>query len=102
MKRAVALASLIPCLLGLQGATASEVTGLVTFTSGTPARAAEVNGNFNAVKSAVDDNHARIIELENTGGDAIGRLMYGDGSAGDLVLSGIVDWRVADAPTNLN
>lgn len=98
MKRATVLASLISCLLGLQSATAGEVTGLVNFTAGTPARAAEVNGNFNAVKTAVDDNHARIGALQ----DAIGRLMYGDGSAGDLLVSGDVDWTTADTPTNLS
>ncbi|HEY0685376.1 MAG TPA: hypothetical protein VGD45_23770 [Steroidobacter sp.] len=116
MKRATALASLISCLLGLQSAAASEVIGLVNFTAGTPARAAEVNGNFNAVKTAVDDNHARIgtlqsgatalegrvTELENTGGDVVGQLMYGDGSAGDLVVSGVVDWTSVTAPTNLS
>jgi hypothetical protein len=42
---------------------ASQVSGLVTFTSGTPAKASEVNGNFTAVKTAVDDNQAQIIAL---------------------------------------
>jgi hypothetical protein len=42
------------------GATASEVTGLTSFTSGTPAKASEVNDNFSAVKTAVDDNAADI------------------------------------------
>jgi hypothetical protein len=99
---------------------ATEVTGLNTFTAGTPAKAAEVNSNFSAVKTAVDDNHARITTLETgTGGaqgtltdhenritvletgDELGPLMYGDGSAGDLVISGNVLWGAA-APTNLN
>ena len=40
------------------------MTGLTQFTSGSPAKAAEVNGNFAAVKTAVDDNHARISTLE--------------------------------------
>jgi len=43
---------------------AGQVTGLTQFTSGSPAKAAEVNGNFAAVKTAVDDNHARISTLE--------------------------------------
>lgn len=41
-------------------AAAGPVNGLTSFTAGTPARAAEVNGNFTAVKDAVDDNDARI------------------------------------------
>jgi hypothetical protein len=44
---------------------AGPVVGLTPFTAGTPARASEVNGNFSAVKTAVDDNHQRITALEN-------------------------------------
>lgn len=40
--------------------SAGDVTGLNTFVSGTPAVAAEVNANFTAVKTAVDDNNTRI------------------------------------------
>ncbi|NVJ49389.1 MAG: hypothetical protein HWE11_03315 [Gammaproteobacteria bacterium] len=39
---------------------ATDVTIPNSFSSGTPARASEVNQNFNAVKAAVDDNDARI------------------------------------------
>jgi hypothetical protein len=42
---------------------AGQVNGLVSFIAGTPAKAAEVNGNFAAVKVAVDDNHAQITAL---------------------------------------
>lgn len=42
---------------------ASQVAGLVTFSAGTAAKASEVNGNFTAVKMAVDDNQAQIIAL---------------------------------------
>jgi len=41
-------------------ATAATVTIPNTFTSGTPAVAAQVNGNFTAVKTAVDDNDNRV------------------------------------------
>jgi len=43
---------------------ASEVTGLTTFVPNTPALADEVNGNFTAVKDAVDDNDQRLTDLE--------------------------------------
>lgn len=45
---------------------ASEVTIPNTFSTGTPAVAAEVNANFTAAKTAVDDNHSRIAALETT------------------------------------
>ncbi len=32
------------------------------FTAGTPARAAEVNGNFSAIETAVNDNDSRILD----------------------------------------
>ena len=44
--------------------SAAEVSGLTTFVPNTPALAEEVNGNFDAVKSAVDDNDQRITDLE--------------------------------------
>jgi len=43
---------------------AGPIDNLTTFTAGTPAVAADVNGNFNAVEVAVDDNDARIAALE--------------------------------------
>jgi trimeric autotransporter adhesin len=43
---------------------AGEVTGLTSFIAGTPARASDVNGNFAATKTAVDDNHRRVAALE--------------------------------------
>jgi hypothetical protein len=49
---------------GLGTATAGDVTGLTTFSSGTTARASEVNGNFSAVKTAVDDNQTQILALQ--------------------------------------
>ncbi len=44
--------------------SASEVTLPNEFIGGERARASEVNENFDAVKEAVDDNHARIAALE--------------------------------------
>ena len=44
---------------------AGNVTIPNTFVSGTPAKASEVNDNFSAVKTAVDDNDARLTNLES-------------------------------------
>lgn len=43
---------------------ASEVEIPNTFVSGTPARAGEVNANFTAVETAVNDNHTKITANE--------------------------------------
>jgi len=48
----------------LNSVLASGVTIPNTFTSGTPAVAAEVNGNFGAVKTSINDNDSRITALE--------------------------------------
>lgn len=50
------------CLLTLVASPvlASEVTIPNEFSAGTAAKAAEVNANFNAVKTGVDDNYARL------------------------------------------
>ncbi len=40
------------------------VDALTTFVSNTPALAAEVNDNFTAVKTAVNDNNTRVTDLE--------------------------------------
>ena len=45
---------------------AGQVTIPNSFSAGTPASAAQVNGNFGAVTTAVNDNDARIAALEQT------------------------------------
>ena len=55
----------IICLCLLFGhAQAGELNIPNTFTANTPARAAEVNANFSAAKTAVDDNDDRIVAHE--------------------------------------
>lgn len=61
--------SLALATLGLtvsHNALAGKVNGLTNFSPNTPALAAEVNGNFSKVKTAVDDNDTRIAALEQT------------------------------------
>ncbi len=57
-------------LLSLGAVSNQALAGAVnlpnTFSSGTPAVAAEVNANFATVKTAVDDNDSRITALEET------------------------------------
>jgi hypothetical protein len=115
------LATVVAFSLGV--ATASEVTGLTSFTSGTPAKASEVNDNFSAVKTAVDDNAADVatntagiatnaadvatiatgVMINTTGiatnASAIVNSFAGDGSAGDLTVSTGTDWG-ATPPVN--
>lgn len=57
--------------LAAGNARADAVTGLTTFTSGTPAYADSVNANFSEIDNSVDDNDARITSLESTKTDYI-------------------------------
>ncbi len=56
----ILIISLILVLSGSIYVWAEEVEGLIEFQAGKPAVASEVNDNFNAVKTAVDDNDAAI------------------------------------------
>ena len=99
MSRSLKLAlCAISCALSLPTAQASDVTGLTTFTSGTPARANEVNDNFGAVKSAVDDNHARIAALEATIAQLAARLGALENSQ-VMALNPYIDVQSANGPT---
>lgn len=48
-------------------AQASDVGATTTFQNDTPALASEVNANFQAIITAVNDNNARIAALESAG-----------------------------------
>jgi hypothetical protein len=54
------------CLLLSTSSWAGSLDVPNTFSSGTPAVAADVNANFKAVKTAVDDNDGRIVINTNT------------------------------------
>jgi hypothetical protein len=58
------LFSTLILLTAFSSTHAGEVTIPNTFASDTPAVAAEVNANFTAVKTAVDDNNSRVAALE--------------------------------------
>ena len=81
MKKIAAVAAL---LLAGQAVYAGQVGSLTSFTAHTPAKADEVNGNFNAVKSAVNDNDTRLVNVEAAvaGGGVKGALLTMFGAAG--------------------
>ncbi len=62
MKKTIFLVAAIS--LGSTLSFAGEVGSTTTFASGTPALASEVNGNFTALISAINDNATRIAALE--------------------------------------
>jgi hypothetical protein len=51
------------CSIGFSTAPAAELVIPNTFTAGTPARAADVNANFSAVKAAVDGKQNRVTGI---------------------------------------
>lgn len=65
-------------------AAASDLTIPNSFTAGTSAVAAEVNANFTAVETAVDDNDSRITTLEGTMPGKVD--LSGDTMTGDLTV----------------
>ncbi|MEZ5465773.1 MAG: hypothetical protein R3F22_11255 [Lysobacteraceae bacterium] len=60
----MALGGFVLSALAALPVTAGDLTLPHSFSAGTPAVAAEVNANFDAVETAVDDNDARIAALE--------------------------------------
>jgi hypothetical protein len=58
------LATFGALLITVRAATAGELIVPNSFTPGTPARAAQINANFGAVATAVNDNAHRITTLE--------------------------------------
>jgi len=79
----------IAALLALaSGASlAGSVGPITTFTSGTTAVASEVNGNFSAVSTAVNDNNARIGTLEGVSAAARLSTLETTVTGGNIVLA---------------
>jgi hypothetical protein len=80
-------------LLASGASLAGSVGPLTTFNAGTTAVASEVNGNFNALSTAVNDNHARIGALEgmNAGGriGTLEGLVHSPGGTGENIFLGV-------------
>ena len=86
-KRPAQVAVIIGLLMINPPALADTLAVPNDFAPGTPARSADVNENFAAVESAVNDNDSRITAIEQRG--AV--LVY-DGAGNDLgVLANIAD-----------
>jgi hypothetical protein len=81
------------CFAG-QPAVAGPVGPLTTFTSGTTAKASEVNDNFTAVKTAVNDNATRIATIEAALAPATGPFKLSSGPFGLPAGAASVDWTV--------
>jgi hypothetical protein len=64
-RRAWTMSVLLVALAIPLAAVASPITGLNTFSNGTTADANEVNANFDAVETAVNDNDSRITAVES-------------------------------------
>lgn len=77
---------------------AGPVSGLTTFVPDTPAKAAEVNGNFTAVQGAVNDNNSRIGALESGKLDTSGGTLTGPLIAPDFAYSAPAAGKVIASP----
>lgn len=106
MKVNITSVTLLSALLS-GAATAGNVTIPNTFTSNTKAVASEVNDNFTAVKTAVDDNQTQIDDKQ-TQIDALSTRVDGSAEAvlgnnpGDMQYWDGSQWVVLDAPTAAN
>lgn len=85
----------------VSSAQAAPVAALTSFTSGTPAKASEVNANFTALKTAADANDTRIAALETQLAKELGyahiNVSGGVGSVGTSGGTGTTSVTVAQA-----
>ncbi|NVJ58814.1 MAG: hypothetical protein HWE27_00410 [Gammaproteobacteria bacterium] len=74
-------------LIGSTMLSAGELSVPNTFTAGTPARASEVNANFTAAETAVNDNNARIAALESAVSALTTQVQTLESAQQDLTIS---------------
>lgn len=64
MKKTTLTAAIITASIATGLVTASEIGDLTAFSSGTEISSSQVNGNFEAIKTAVNDNNTRLATAE--------------------------------------
>lgn len=74
--RAVAVTFAVACFLPVL-AFAGPISGLTTFVPGTPATAADVNGNFTIIRNAGNDTDTRLTNVEANRVSKTGDTMSG-------------------------
>ncbi len=76
-KTALSIGIAAAFMMGGSSVMAGQISGLTDFASNTTAKASEVNENFAAVKTAVNDNDTRITANKSAIGDANSGLVKG-------------------------
>jgi hypothetical protein len=90
IKNTIGVIALSTLICGQAAAETVEESDITTFEDGTPAVAAEVNANFQALITAINDNATRLAAIEASAGSSvagktfrlnqIGILLRGDGN----------------------
>ena len=94
LKQTAVWSGVLLSALGSMTASASEVTTPHTFSSGTPAKAAEVNANFAALVAGINDNAKEIASLKlalTAVGNSGLAVTVGGRAVGSLVAGGPID-----------
>ena len=79
--RSLTIAASAVSVLAAASAWAGPISGLTTFVSGTPAKAADINGNFTIIRNAGNDTDTRVTNVE-----ANRVLKTGDTMSGTLTV----------------
>ncbi len=92
----LAVSSMLLAIANMVGSAEVDIPN--TFVSGEAAVAADVNENFSALETAVDDNHARVAALEVLHPDDLTQIQYlnwqhnGEIEVTDYLNNGLVVW----------